>query len=184
MVFASEEKGNKIAKRHIWIGQFLAIGLIVLLGLLGAWLFRFLPADLNHYIKWIGLLPIGLGLYHLLFTLIGKREEKWHRHHEKIKKIKEDNAKSEKVTVWRVFSLLFSAGGDNVGVYIPLFLGMTLVTKCVSLVIFAILTALICLLAIVLSKNNAIAKVIQKTEVFLVPILLILIGIMVVFGVG
>jgi cadmium resistance protein CadD (predicted permease) len=184
MVFASEEKGNKIANRHIWIGQFLSIGLIILLGLSGAWLFRFLPADFDSYIKWIGLLPIGLGLYHLLFTLIGQREKRRQRHREKIKKIKKIDAKNDDTTVWRVFSLLFLAGVDNIGVYIPLFLGMTLITKYISLGVFTLLTALICLLAIVLSTNNTIAKAVQKTEVFLVPIILIVIGVAVIFGVG
>ncbi len=94
--------------RHVFLGQALGIGALVLLSLAGAALALALPA---RWIGLLGLLPVALGLKQLL----ARRREP----------AGEPAAPPPAAAGWRrtaaVAGVAVANGGDNVGVYVPLF---------------------------------------------------------------
>jgi cadmium resistance protein CadD (predicted permease) len=183
MILSADGVSDKISRRHIWLGQFISIGLITGLGLLGSILLGFLPKDFDGYLFWLGLLPLGLGVFHLIETFIGSRYRRRQKRRAKVMVATKGNLQKKKITVGHIFAMLFSAGADNVGVYIPLFAKMDAITKTTSVIMFMLLTWLICFLALRISSNQRIEKIITHTESVLVPIILILIGLGILLGI-
>jgi len=179
MVFdcSQQEKNSK----KIWLAQLIALSLIISLSLLGMLLMSFLPPNILTYLRWIGLIPITMGAYHLTITLLGIRKKHRLKKEQAIQTINADQSKE--LSLFSMTNMIFLSGADNIGVYIPIFLAMSTTALITTIPIFLILTCVICYLAILISKNERLSKVLKLSEVILVPILLIVIGLMIVFEV-
>jgi cadmium resistance protein CadD (predicted permease) len=96
--------------RHVFIGQALGVGLLVLLSLIGARAALALPA---RAVGLLGLLPIAIGVKQLLERRRARQAEP------------EAVVAPPGAAGWRraaaVAGVTLANGGDNVGVYIPLF---------------------------------------------------------------
>lgn len=178
MILAAQVQDNRVKRHHIWIGQFLAIGLIVGLSLAGALAASMLPDAVTANLHWLGFLPIALGIWHFTDIRRGSKHRRRQRVREKLSAApRQDEDKEGKVSVSKVFAMLFTAGIDNVGVYIPLFAMMARAEMAVSTIIFMGLTWVLCFVALRLARIPALEKPIQKYEMILVPLVLIIIGI-------
>jgi cadmium resistance protein CadD (predicted permease) len=123
-----------------------------------------------QWIRWLGVLPIALGLWLAVRLLRGQADA-------------DDGLAAEKKfeaklhsQVLGVAAITIANGGDNLGVYIPLF------AKDVSALplyigVFTVLTGVWCWLGYALVKNPVGAAVMARWGHILLPIVLIAIGV-------
>ncbi|MFF3926489.1 cadmium resistance transporter [Paenibacillus lactis] len=107
---------DKVRHMQIVIGQYLGFGLLVILSLLGAFGFTFLPPE---WAGFLGLIPIYLGI-RMFFT---KEEDEAEEALEKLGDVKAQltgNRFFGPLTA-KVAAITFANGGDNLGIYIPYF---------------------------------------------------------------
>ncbi len=166
--------GNKNYKpKHVIIGQYLGIGILIAISFAGS--FIGIVID-KTYIGLLGLLPIFLGIKALVV-------------HYKKKKIFDEEDKETKVSehngsIFSVAGVTIANGGDNIGIYIPLFVTLTLSGKLVMITIFLIMIAVWCYAGWYLSKHPAIARIIDKYGHIFTPIVLILLGLYILYQSG
>ena len=88
----------------------------------------FLPPEVIPY---FGLIPLGLGLWAAWQAWRGGDDD--------------DDAKIEgkKVAVWTVAAVTFANGGDNIGVYVPVFLSVGTAAVIAYCVVFLVLVAVL-----------------------------------------
>lgn len=177
MVFFSQANSH-FRPRHIVLGQYLGFGLILAASLPGFF------GGLLIQKEWIGLLgfvPIGMGLYRL-------------RHPEQEAEViqtvsQEGTTKFSKLPGFSLLSRLFppqtyqvaiitlANGGDNIGVYVPLFANSSLMSLGVILSVFLVLVGVWCYIAYQLVQHPAIAHILTRHGEAIVPFVLIGLGI-------
>ena len=148
-------------KAKVAAGQYLGIGVLTALSLLGAYGLRILP---QQYIGLLGLLPLVLGAKALLASSPDEASLQT-----------EGNTSSAPILL-SVALVTIAGGGDNIGVYIPLLAGLSPTEQICSLVVFAISTGLWCLLADLLSRLPVVQNIIHRYKHILIPIVLIGLG--------
>ena len=79
--------------------------------------------------------------------------------------------------------LTIANGGDNLGVYIPLFAGYTAGTLAATAAVFALLCGLWCLLGVKLTLLPRVQAIIGRWKGVLVPVVLILLGFSIILSV-
>ncbi|WP_461615677.1 cadmium resistance transporter [Clostridium sp. Marseille-QA1073] len=188
MIFFSETS-NAMKTHHIFIGQYLGIGVLVIISIIGALGVSIIPYE---YIGILGFVPIYLGI-RAYVDYKKKSKSKENIAYREVKDI--ENNKFEEITnteireqkifsrgfinsaVIKVSSVTFANGGDNIGIYIPLFTRMDLVSIIVTVVIFMFMVAIWCFIALKLSKHPLVQKFIEKYSHIFVPIIFIMLGI-------
>lgn len=176
MILGAEAGQDRRRRGHIWAGQMLATGLIVAVGVAGALLASLLPEGFEGWLRYLGVLPILIGLWHIVETLLGRRKKRRGVVRAKVRQAAGAQAAGG-LGVGKVFFMLFSACADNAGVYIPLFSGMGVAEMVVCVALFMGLAVLFCALALKLAGNARLETAIQRYEAVLVPVVLILIGV-------
>jgi cadmium resistance transport/sequestration family protein len=170
MLFFGNKKYNA---KHVVIGQYLGIGTLIAISFAGS--FVGLVID-KTYIGLLGLLPIFLGIK----SLVAYYKKK------KISDIEDKEAivSEHKGSVFSVAGVTIANGGDNIGIYIPLFATLTISGKLVMITIFLIMVAIWCYAGLYLSKHPAIASIIDKYGHIFTPIVLILLGVYILYESG
>lgn len=155
-------------RRHIIIGQYLGFALIVLVSLPGFFGNFFLP---RPWIGLLGIIPIAIGLGRLLDT-------------------QEDEDDSSELPLekgsflqgiidpqtYGVAAITFANGGDNIGIYMPLFASSSGVSLLIILGEFFFLVGVWCYVAYQLTRSASIAENITRYGNILVPFVLISLG--------
>ena len=149
------------SKAKVAAGQYLGIGVLAALSLLGAVGLRLLP---SQYIGLLGLFPLALGAKALLASSPDEDRQET-----------EGNTSSAPGLL-SVALVTIAGGGDNIGVYIPLFAGFRTAELLCALVVFAMSTGLWCLLADRLSRLPVIQNIIHRYKHILIPTVLIGLG--------
>ncbi|PRZ12003.1 cadmium resistance protein CadD (predicted permease) [Nesterenkonia sandarakina] len=169
-LFFARGAGQRGTTARIAAGQYLGfagiLGVAVLVSL-GAG--AFLP---SAAIPYFGLIPLALGLW------VGWQA--WREDQD------DDDAKiaDKKVSVWTVAAVTFANGGDNIGVYVPVFLNVepaTVVTYCI---VFLVLVVALVMLAKFIATRPLIARALERWEHVLFPIVLIGLGIFILISGG
>ena len=165
--------GNKKFKGgEILAGQFLGIISLITISLIGSIAGLFIdPA----YIGLLGIIPIYLGTRGILGLINNKTKSEQTNNQDK------DEGKNHVLTVAGV---TFANGGDNVGIYIPLFAALTWTNKITMVTIFLIMTFLWCLTAKYLTKHPYVAKAIDKYGHFVTPFVFVLLGLFIFYESG
>ena len=153
-------------KGQVVIGQYFGIGLLVLISTLGSLLALVVP---QYIIGLLGLVPISIGIIRL------------------VQLRKKNNSISEKTSqisrwshlpILTVAAVTFSNGGDNIGIYTPLFAKYSLAGEVIFIfLIFMIMTGFWCVAAYYLVRHPLIASRIKKTGHIIFPCVLIGLGI-------
>ncbi len=159
ILFASQ---GKEGLKSIYAGQYLGTGLLVLISLIAAYFLNFIPQD--WIIGLLGLIPLGLGI-RAIFVDEDIDEEEIEG------KI---TGKGSKILAFT--SLTVAMGGDNLGIYIPYFIGKNLIEISLSLVIFAVGIFMLCKLSKSLASIPTIEDVVEKYEKIIVPVVFIGLG--------
>lgn len=163
-LFFARGAGQKGTTLRILAGQYLgfmgilAAAVLVMLGA-GA----FLPTEAIPY---FGLIPLALGLR--------AAWQAWRSDDDD-----DDDAKiaGKKVGVMTVAGVTFANGGDNIGVYVPVFLNVDTAAVIIYCIVFLVLVAGLVLLAKFVATRPPIAEVLERWEHVLFPIVLICLGI-------
>jgi cadmium resistance protein CadD (predicted permease) len=147
--------------RNIVVGQFFGIITIIFISLSGVVLGNFLS---DRWISLLGILPIIVGVKELLSDE-GEESE-------------DVSVKASKFQFLNVALVTIANGGDNIGVYIPLFASLP-DSSYVSLYVisFLFLTGVLCYLAFYLTNHPKIKHAAETWGHKILPYFLILLGV-------
>ncbi len=165
VIFAQTRSRKRLA--HIVGGQYLGTAILVAVSLLAAFVLHFIPQE--WVIGFLGLVPISLGIWAAF-----KKEEDEEDEEEEVREKLE--ARKSALLFWTVTLITIASGGDNIGIYIPYFASMPAGEITAALAVFALATALLCLLGFKLSAVRLIAKTLEKYERIIVPVVYICLG--------
>ncbi|MDU1463304.1 MAG: cadmium resistance transporter [Corynebacterium sp.] len=170
-LFFARGAGQSGTTARILAGQYLGFaGILVAAILVTTGAGAFLPPAAIPY---FGLIPLGLGLWAAWQAWRGDDDD-------------DDEAKvaGKKVGVWTVAGVTFANGGDNIGVYTPVFLSVEPLAVVAYCVIFLALVAILVALAKFVATRPPIAEVLERFEHILFPIVLIGLGIVILVSGG
>ena len=155
--------------RHVFIGQALGVGLLVLLSLVGALAAVALPA---RVVGLLGLLPIAIGVKQLFERRRDRQDES------------EAAAAPPRAAGWRqaaaVTGITLANGGDNIGVYIPLFATCALLETALILGVFAAMLMVWAFTGYYLARHSAAARRLQQLSGATMPWVLIGLGVAII----
>ena len=153
-----------LAGQYLGFVGILAAALLVTVG--AGWA---LPEEAIPY---FGLVPLALGLWAAWQAYRGEDDD-------------DDAAVSGKsVAVATVAGVTFANGGDNIGVYVPVFLSVGPAATAAYCVVFLVLVAALVLLAKFVATRPGIDEVLERWEHVLFPIVLIGLGIVILYSGG
>ncbi|HTF82172.1 MAG TPA: cadmium resistance transporter, partial [Cytophagales bacterium] len=143
---------------------FLGLAALVLLSLCGMWLGSFWD---HRYISFLGLVPIFLGVKGL-YAL--------YRHFNESDPEPTFNTTAT-LNFMNVATVTFANGGDNLGVYTPIFAHIDTDGIIVFVSVFVLMTAFWCMLGFYLVQHVAIRSIFEKYGKVILPCFMIIIGI-------
>src|SRR5690625_2482587 len=170
-LFYARGAGQRGTTRKILLGQYLGFGGILLAAVvvsLGAR--SFLPEAVLPY---FGLIPLALGLY-----------AAWRAWRDRAEGDDEAKIAGKQVGVLTVAGVTFANGGDNIGVYVPVFATASTTAVVVYCVVFLALVGLLVLAAKYVAPRRRIAEVLERWEHILFPLVLIGLGIVILLEGG
>jgi cadmium resistance protein CadD (predicted permease) len=171
-LFFARGAGQRGTTVRILVGQYLGfVGILgaAVLVTLGAG--AFLPPEVIPY---FGLIPLALGLW--------AAWQAWRRRHDD----DDDEGKIEgkKVAIWAVAGVTFANGGDNIGVYVPVFLNVGPAAVVAYCVVFLALVAVLVIVAKFIATRRPIAEILERWEHILFPLVLIGLGVFILISGG
>jgi cadmium resistance protein CadD (predicted permease) len=166
--------------RNIVIGQFLGIGSLIAISALGSLLALVVP---SYIIGLMGLLPIAIGIKELLE--LRNKKYRLEEEEEEISKLKSlQQSKKRGHYHHRYFSFLsvaavtISNGGDNIGIYTPLFATYNSSSEVATLIsVFMAMTAIWCTMGYYLVRHPLFEKRMRLFGRVALPFVLIGLGI-------
>jgi cadmium resistance protein CadD (predicted permease) len=149
--------------RHVVTGQYLGISALVAVSLVCSLIALVIPAA---YIGLLGLLPMGIGVKKLWEARRGAEDG-------------EEGGPSARGAhkIFAVAAVTAANGGDNIGVYVPMFATHSIDEKLVIIGVFAVMTGLWCLVAHYLVSHRALGAPIRRYGQLLLPWVLIGVGV-------
>lgn len=157
------QAGNKRERLCIAVGQYLGIGALFAVSVLGALGAQILPA---WAIGLLGFVPIALGIKE---WVVYRREKE--------KEDSEEAEKKESIRMLEIAFLTIANGADNIGVYVPVFSGFSLADFMLTLSVFAVLVAVWCFLGYRVGADPWVKEKLEKYKHILVPVVLIALGV-------
>ena len=146
-----------IAGQYLGFGAILATAVIVALGARS-----FLP---ESFIPYFGLIPLALGLRAAWQSWRGKDDDD------------DEQVTGKPISVMTVAAVTFANGGDNIGVYVPIFVTVGAVGIIAYSGVFLLLVAGLVLVARYVATRKPIAAILERWEHVLFPLVLIGLGI-------
>ena len=153
------EADTKQKRVCVLFGKYIGIGLLVLVSLLGAFVFQKIPTT---YIGFLGLIPIALGIKEIILYR------------------KDDDDEVEmrgKGFLSRVILITVVNGADNIGVYVPLFAPYTVWECLVCLAVFAVMILVWCFISQKLTSLPFLHRFLSENKKKIVPTVFIALGI-------
>lgn len=171
-LFFARGAGQRGTTTRILAGHYLGfVGILGAAVLVSLGAGAFLPPEVIPY---FGLIPLALGLW--------AAWQAWRRRHDD----DDDEAKIEgkKVAVWAVAGVTFANGGDNIGVYVPVFLNVGPAAVVAYCVVFLALVAVLVIVAKFIATRRPIAEILERWEHVLFPLVLIGLGVFILISGG
>jgi cadmium resistance transport/sequestration family protein len=167
--------GNRKYKtKEIVTGQLLGIAALIGISSLGSLLGLIIS---EAYIGLLGLLPVYFGLRSFLNLLSDKEEND-----ESPEDI--NSSKAKRGNILMVAGVTMANGGDNIGIYIPLFVPMLWIDKMIMIIIFLLMTVVWCIIARYFATHPYVAKTVDKYGHAITPVVLIALGIFILYENG
>lgn len=169
-LFFARGAGRPGTTAKILAGQYLGfVGILAAALLVTVGAGRALPEEAIPY---FGLVPLALGLWAAWQAYRGEDDD-------------DDAAVSGKsVAVATVAGVTFANGGDNIGVYVPVFLNISTPAVITFCIVFLVLVAVLVAMAQFIATRRPIAEVLERWEHILFPIVLIGLGVAILVGGG
>jgi cadmium resistance protein CadD (predicted permease) len=152
--------------KQVVLGQYIGIGLLVAISALGSFISLAVP---TYIIALLGIVPIVIGVKKLIM---------FRKKNESNSKQAVQNKKKNNLVFAAIAAMTFSNGGDNIGVYTPLFAKYNSVSQIAVLTtIFMAMTAVWCIAAYYLVNHPLVASKIRRIGHIILPFVLIGLGI-------
>ena len=166
---------KKLSVKSVVLGQFLGISALVAVSTLVAWMSLALP---DGWISLLGLLPLYLGLKQVKSLWSDSDDES---EDDEIQLQEHQMERSMHSQILAVAGVTVANGGDNLGVYIPMFAN-SLSAIPLFVLVFAAMTMVWCLLGHVLVNNKVFGHWIRRYGHKILPVVLILLGLDILKG--
>ena len=150
---------------RVVIGQYLGFGATLVVSVLGALGAGLLPSWLIPY---LGLVPLALGL-HAAWRLVRRRDG-------------DDPVADQGMGVLQVATVTFANGGDNIGVYVPVFAVAGVGGMIGYSAVFLVGVAVWCAAGWFLASRPLVAKALSRWGHVVLPVVLIGIGLVILIG--
>jgi cadmium resistance protein CadD (predicted permease) len=147
--------------RDVVLGQYAGIGVLFTVSALASLLSVAVPAG---YLQLLGILPVLIGLKQLVDRAANGLET------------------PPQIGILPVAAATLASGGDNLGVYIPLFATSSALAIGVYGIVFAVMTAVWCLAAHWLVRHPVAGRRLRRYGPKLAPFVLIAIGLAILAG--
>lgn len=151
--------------RDIYIGQFLGSGALIVISLFFAFILHYVPE------KWmlglLGIIPLYLGIKVALFDDCEGEA--------RAKRELDKKGMSKLVGIVALVTLA-SCGADNIGLFVPYFVSLTLAQVIVTLIVFVIMIFLLVFSAQKLAKVPGIGETVEKYNRWIMAIIYISLG--------
>lgn len=151
------------AATKIVLGQYLGFSAILAVAVAAAYGASFLPPKAVAY---LGLVPIALGI-----------RAAW-------KHGKADEEEPPVLGIWAIAGVTLANGGDDIGVYVPVFATAGLGATAVYVIVFLVLVAVWCLAGRLLVAHPAVATRASRWAHVLLPVVLIALGLLILIDGG
>lgn len=164
-LFFAQAKGRKGALKVV-AGQYIGMGCLAALSILGA-----LGTQLvtQRYVGLLGFVPLCLGIKAWMdYRSQGNKSRQ-----------EEETGETPGIGIISVALVTMANGGDNIGVYIPVFSGYSAGELAEALAVFAGMTALWCRLGYSLGNHPGIKEKIERYQHILVPLILSALGVII-----
>ena len=149
------------------VGQYLGFVGILAISVAGAYGATFLP---DTALRYLGVLPLALGLR--------SAWQAWReRGHDDDRALRDVGP-----STWAVAAVTFANGGDNIGVYVPVFATEGVARTSLYVVVFVFLLAALLAAGRFLAARRAVGFVLTRWGHVLLPIVLIALGLLILFG--
>jgi cadmium resistance transport/sequestration family protein len=172
-------------RRHIILGQYLGFTFIIIASLPGFFGGLILP---KAWIGLLGLVPIIIGISRLVNREKSENE---------VQTVSDELNSAERNTsmvsivasllspqTYQVATVTFANGGDNIGIYVPLFATTNLASLGVILAVFYILIGVWCYVAYQLTRHPVVARILTRYGDGIIPFILIGLGIYILIDNG
>jgi cadmium resistance protein CadD (predicted permease) len=174
---------NDFNNVSVILGQYMGVTLLILISSL-AYLFKFIIPP--TYIALFGILPIIIGLKGL-WSLKQDAPKDLLNESFTQNSLGNNELLNSEVSIYKIFkvaSITFSNGGDNIGVYAPLFASMSIFPLIFTLIIFMLMIGLWCFIGYLMVRNRIVGNKLKRYGHIILPFVLILIGFGVLLGGG
>jgi cadmium resistance protein CadD (predicted permease) len=165
---ASARAAGRPRRWQIWAGQYVGFAVLVVIALLASLGLFLVP---TRWIGFLGLVPIGLGVWRLAIAIRDRHASEPDR----IPPIR---------GLTGVAAITVANGGDNLAAYIPAFRAMSAAVLGVTLIVFAIGVAVWCALGALLTAHPAAVAVVQRWGHWVIPVVYIAIGVAIMWKTG
>jgi cadmium resistance transport/sequestration family protein len=163
LVFFSQVN-NSFRRRHIVVGQYLGFTILVLASLPGFFGSLILP---KPWIGLLGIVPIVIGISRLLEEQTDDLEES-----QPATTTESSFLSFLSPQTCGVAAVTFANGGDNIGIYVPLFANSTWLSLLITIGEFFLLVGIWCYAAYKLTQTKAIADLLTNYGNNLIPFVL------------
>lgn len=171
--------------RHIVVGQYLGFTALIVASLPGFFGGLIVPKAI---IGLLGFVPIAIGIKHLVSR--GSQENDVQAVSGEFSRSQPNSSVLSKLAnllnpqIFNVAAVTIANGGDNIGIYLPLFASSDLRSLVVILVVFFLSIGVWCYVADRLTSQKAIANILTRYTQALVPFVLIGLGIFILIESG
>ena len=153
--------------KQVVLGQYIGIGLLVAISALGSFISLAVP---TYIIALLGIVPIVIGIKKLV---VFRKKNEFNSNQQAVQ-----NKRKNNLIFAAVAAVTFSNGGDNIGVYTPLFAKYNSLNQITTLTtIFMAMTAVWCITAYYLVNHPLVASKIRRIGHIILPFVLIGLGI-------
>lgn len=169
--------------RHIFIGKYLGFAALIAASLPGFFGGLIVP---KAWIGLLGLVPIAIGISHL----VNRENEENDVQAVSGEFNRESNSPVSKLAnlfnpqTLNVAAVTVANGGDNIGIYLPLFASSDLPSLVVILAVFSVMVGVWSYVAYRLTRQRAIAHILTRYTKAVVPFVLIGLGIFILIESG
>lgn len=191
LFFSQVNKDIKV--KHIVIGQYLGIGALTAISIAGALGISIIP---QGYVGLLGLVPIYLGIKEYIEykkEIKNNVEEEVQDAEENIQEqvvLNQENKTLVSIrkfispNILKVAGVTIANGGDNIGIYIPLFSSMKLYSILITVIVFLLLTGVWCFIGFKLAEHPFVNKNIEKYKHIFAPIIFVALGVFIILESG
>jgi len=177
------QAGRSLGRSDVYKGQLAGIAVLTTVSMLAAAGLSVFPLE---YTGLLGLVPIILGIRLAAGEFSGKRtaedeDEKLEiRGHGIADGISRRLSRFARPQMLGVMSMTIAGGGDNIGIYVPMFAGMNMAELATTATVFAVLTLAWCRIGSTLSRHPLLQRVIRRYEKILVPVVFACMGVYII----